>query len=60
LNELTEADLLKTITIRGETHTVIQAIERQMYHYSYHIGQIVYIAKQLKTDKWMTLTIPKK
>ncbi|WP_445662250.1 DUF1572 family protein [Bacillus sp. FSL W8-0116] len=55
-----QKDLLKTITIRNEPHTVIQAIERQMYHYSYHIGQIVYIAKQIKSTDWKTLTIPRR
>ncbi|WP_134701076.1 DUF1572 family protein [Ammoniphilus sp. YIM 78166] len=60
LNDIGEEDLLKTITIRNEPHTVIQAIERQMFHYSYHIGQIVYIAKGLKSSDWKTLTIPRK
>lgn len=59
LNELQETDLLRTVTIRGEPHSVIEAIERQMYHYSYHIGQIVYIAKQLNRNNWKTLTIPR-
>src|SRR3954468_16667020 len=59
LNELREEDLLKNIYIRGERHTVIQAIERQMAHYSYHIGQIVYIGKQLKDKAWESLSIPK-
>lgn len=59
LNELQETDLLRTVTIRGEPHSVIEAIERQMYHYSYHIGQIVYIAKQLNANNWKTLTIPR-
>jgi hypothetical protein len=60
LNELQATDLLRTVTIRGKPHSVIEAIERQMYHYSYHIGQIVYIAKQLNADHWKTLTIPRK
>lgn len=59
LNALKEEDLLKNIYIRGERHTVIEAIERQMSHYSYHIGQIVYIGKQLKGEKWESLSIPK-
>lgn len=54
-----KTDLLRTVTIRGEPHSVIEAIERQMYHYSYHIGQIVYIAKQLNANNWKTLTIPR-
>jgi hypothetical protein len=60
LNTISESDLLRTVTIRHEPHSVIEAIERQMYHYSYHIGQIVYIAKQLTSTEWKTLTIPRK
>jgi len=51
-------DLLKNITIRGENHSVIDAIERQLAHYSYHVGQIVYIGKQLKSNDWKSLSIP--
>lgn len=60
LDSLTETDLLRTIYIRKEPHSVIQAIERQVYHYGYHVGQIVYIAKQMKDADWQTLTIPRK
>lgn len=60
LKGIKEEQLLNTITIRNEPHSVMAAIERQMYHYSYHIGQIVYIAKILKSDEWKTLTIPRK
>jgi uncharacterized damage-inducible protein DinB len=60
LYEIGERDLLKTVTIRNEPLSVIEAIERQMYHYSYHVGQIVYIAKQIKSTDWKTLTIPRK
>jgi uncharacterized damage-inducible protein DinB len=60
LERITEVDLLRTVYIRKQPHTVIEAIERQMYHYSYHIGQVVYIAKQLKDADWQTLTIPRK
>jgi hypothetical protein len=59
LTELKEDDLLKETKIRGESHVVIDAIERQLAHYSYHIGQIVYIGKQLKNEKWQSLSIPK-
>ena len=59
LNGLENQDLLKHITIRGEKHTVLEAIERQMAHYAYHVGQIVYIGKQLKDENWETLSIPK-
>jgi hypothetical protein len=60
LKDIDEEHLLKTITIRNEHHSVIEAIERQMYHYSYHVGQIIYIAKQLKSSDWKSLTIPRK
>ncbi|KOS64193.1 DUF1572 family protein [Lysinibacillus agricola] len=59
LQKLTEADLQGFVTIRGEQHSVIDAIERQMAHYSQHVGQIVYIAKQLKGVEWQTLSIAK-
>ncbi|TQS75196.1 DUF1572 domain-containing protein [Ornithinibacillus gellani] len=56
---LQSQDLLATITIRGESHYVLEAIERQLAHYAYHVGQIVYIGKQLKSVDWETLSIPK-
>ncbi len=59
LNLLTENDLLKTITIRGEALTVVQALNRQTAHYAYHIGQIVYLAKHIKSSEWQSLSIPK-
>lgn len=58
LHSLRPEDLMKTITIRGEMHSVIDAIERQLAHYSYHIGQIVYISKQLKGMDWASISIP--
>ncbi|MFJ8260652.1 DUF1572 family protein [Rummeliibacillus sp. NPDC094406] len=58
LNSLKADDLLKSIYIRGEKHSVIEAIERQVAHYSYHVGQIVYIGKQLKGKEWDSLSIP--
>ena len=57
MNSLTEEDLLKTIYIRKEPHTVIRAIQRQLAHYAYHCGQIVYIAKQVKGKDFKTLSI---
>jgi hypothetical protein len=60
LKSIEDDQLLNIITIRNEPHTVLEAIERQMYHYSYHIGQIIYIAKILKSSNWRTLTIPRK
>jgi hypothetical protein len=59
LNNLSEKDLLKNVYIRGESHSVIEAIERQLAHYAYHIGQIVYIGKQIKSEDWESLSIPK-
>ncbi len=59
LNSLTENDLMKTVTIRGEGLTVLQALNRQTAHYAYHIGQIVYLAKHIKSNEWKSLSIPK-
>jgi uncharacterized damage-inducible protein DinB len=59
LDSLTEDDLLKTITIRNEPHSVIQALQRQVSHYGYHVGQVVYLAKHIKGVNWKTLSIPK-
>jgi uncharacterized damage-inducible protein DinB len=60
LEPLSDADLTRTITIRTEPHSVTQAINRQVAHYSYHVGQIVYLARHFAGDKWQTLTVPKK
>jgi len=59
LTSLTENDLLKTVMIRGEAHTVVQALERQIAHYGQHVGQIIYIAKLLKGMDFVSLTIPR-
>ncbi len=59
LDELNDKDLLTLIYIRNEGHTVIDAINRQLAHYAYHAGQIVFYAKQLKTEQWQSLSIPK-
>jgi len=59
LEPLWEADLTRTITIRGEPHSVMQAINRQVAHYSYHCGQIVFLAKHLRGREWKTLSIPR-
>jgi hypothetical protein len=56
---LTAADLMRTIRIRGQDHTVVQAINRQIAHYAYHVGQIVYLAKHFKSNEWKTLSVPK-
>lgn len=60
LHGLTKDDLARTVTVRGEAHTVIDAIQRQAIHYGYHIGQVVLIARiHLGPDRWKTLTIPR-
>ena len=52
-------DLTKTITIRGEPHSVIDALLRQLSHCSYHVGQIVQLSRHLAKDNWTVLTIPR-
>ena len=62
LEPLTEADLTRTITIRTEPHSVMQAINRQIAHYAHHVGQILFLAKHLTTKttgKWESLSIPR-
>jgi hypothetical protein len=59
IEPLNDDDLLKTIYIRQEGLTVIDAINRQLAHYPYHIGQIVYIGRMLKNENWKNLSIPK-
>ncbi|HYP02137.1 MAG TPA: DUF1572 family protein [Pyrinomonadaceae bacterium] len=54
---LTPADLERTVTIRGEPHTVVKAINRQLTHYAYHTGQIVFLAKHLRSGDWKSLSI---
>ncbi|WP_371925922.1 DUF1572 family protein [Halobacillus sp. A5] len=59
IDHLDEENLLQEIYIRGEAHTVIEAVERQLAHYSYHVGQMVYVGKLLKEEEWESLSIPK-
>jgi uncharacterized protein DUF1572 len=59
LEPLSDADLGRTVTIRGEAHSVMQAINRQVAHYASHIGQIVFLAKHLAGAKWTSLTVPR-
>ncbi len=59
LEPLTDSDLNKTVTIRGEPHSVMQAINRQLAHYVYHVGQIVFLAKHLGSQDWQALTVPR-
>jgi Protein of unknown function (DUF1572) len=60
LEPLTDADLTRTITIRGEAHSVVQAINRQLAHYPHHVGQIVLLAKHFAGDRWQTLSVPRR
>ncbi len=60
LNSLKNEDLLKTIYIRKEAHSVIEALNRSLTHIAYHVGQIVLLAKHIKKGSWKTLSIPKK
>jgi len=60
IEPITEEDLQRSITIRGEAHSVMQAINRQVAHYAYHCGQIVLLAKHFKSDQWQTLSIPRR
>lgn len=59
IDPLTEADLAKEIYIRNMGHTVVEAINRQLAHYPYHIGQIVFIGKMVADQNWKSLSIPK-
>ena len=59
LDIITDNDLDKIIYIRNEGHTILEAVNRQISHYSYHVGQIVYIAKLRSTDSWQSLSIPR-
>ena len=60
LEPLTDADLGRTVLIRGEAHSVMQAINRQVAHYANHIGQIILLAKHYAGDRWTAVTIPRK
>jgi len=59
LDSITDNDLERIIYIRNEGHTILEAINRQIAHYSSHVGQIVYIAKMCKNEEWQTLSIPR-
>jgi len=59
IDELKAEDLLRTVTIRGEPHTVLQAINRQLAHYSAHVAQIIFLAKHLRSGHWKSLSIPR-
>ncbi|RMH15445.1 MAG: DUF1572 domain-containing protein, partial [Gemmatimonadetes bacterium] len=59
IESLADADLERTVTIRGEPHTVRQALLRQLSHYAYHVGQIVHLARDAAGEDWRTLSIPR-
>jgi uncharacterized damage-inducible protein DinB len=59
LEPLSDADLGRTVTIRGEAHSVMQAINRQVAHYAYHVGQIVLLAKHFRQGEWRSLSVPR-
>lgn len=59
LSPLSDADLPRSVAIRGEAHSVMQAINRQVAHYSYHCGQIVFLAKHFAHGSWTSLTVPR-
>jgi hypothetical protein len=59
VDALLPADLEKTVTIRGEPHSLIQALERALVHLAYHVGQIVFLAKHLQGSAWKNLSVPR-
>ncbi len=59
LESLTIEDFSKSVTIRGESHTIFEAINRQLTHYAYHVGQIAFLAKHYRSSEWKTLSVPK-
>jgi hypothetical protein len=59
LEGLTDADLTRTVYIRSEPHSVMQAINRQMGHYGCHVGQIVFLAKHFRSSQWKSLSVPR-
>jgi hypothetical protein len=59
LSDLTGADLGRTVMIRSQSHTVLEAINRQLTHYAHHAGQIVFLAKHLAGSEWKTLSVPR-
>src|SRR3954469_5780079 len=59
IDPLKPEDVMREVTIRGEPHTVLQAVNRQIAHYAQHIGQIVLLAKHFRSSEWKTLSIPR-
>jgi len=60
LAPLSDADLSRKVAIRGQAHSVLQAINRQTTHYAYHVGQIVMLAKHFRSEAWRSLSLPRK
>lgn len=59
VDPMTPADLERTVTIRGDPHSVVRAVNRQLAHYAYHVGQIVFLAKHFAAGRWKPLSIPR-
>ena len=59
IDSLRPEDVIRTVTVRDQPHTVLQAINRQIAHYAQHIGQIVFLCKHLRSGEWKTLSIPR-
>ncbi len=59
VDSLTPDDLMRTIYIRQEPHTVVQALNRALTHYAFHLGQIVFLAKHFRSNAWKTLSVPR-
>lgn len=59
IETLKPADLARTVTIRAEPHTVMQALNRALAHYASHTAQIIFLAKHLRSDQWQTLSVPR-
>ena len=59
IEPLKPEDFEKTVTIRGEAHTICEAINRQLTHYAYHVGQITFLAKHFRSKDWKTLSVPR-
>ncbi len=59
IEPLTVEDFGKFVTIRGEPHTIVEAINRQLTHYAYHVGQITFLAKHFRSEDWKTLSVPR-
>jgi Protein of unknown function (DUF1572) len=59
LKPLSDEDMTRTVTIRGEAHSVMQAVNRQVAHYALHVGQIILLAKHLARDRWQSISIPR-